>query len=902
MREPQRRTMHMVGNAHIDPVWLWQWPEGYQEVRATFRSAIDRMEEYPDFVFTCDSVLYLEWIEQSDPELFEAIRKRVAEGRWKVVGGWWIEPDCNIPAGESFVRQALYAQRWLLDRFGMLCTVGCNVDPFGHSASLPQLLRKSGMDAYMFLRPGPHEMALPNQYFWWESADGSRVLAYRIPNEYGTPGTDIGGHIDKALALMPPGEPELMILYGVGNHGGGPTKANLDSIRRLDAADGLPRLPLSHPRAFFDAVRDRPDTPVHAGELQHHGVGCYSAHSGVKRWNRRAENLLQRAEKWASVAGTAAGVPYPLAELTEAWKLVLFNQFHDILAGTSIAGAYEDSRDQYGHAASIAATAFNRAVQSISRQIDIPAEPDMYPLVVFNPHLWAVTEDVEFEFGGFPGGVAARMVDDEGTPVPVQRTRSQATLGGSRGRLVFRADLPPLGYRVYRLLPGAGPATAPEPVRATGTTLENEHLIVEVDPATGWLRRLHDKATGTELAPAEPRPHAVVVDDPSDTWGHRVRAYDREIGAFRCVRAAVVEQGPVRAVLRVESVYERSTLVEELVLSAGARHLEIRTVVDWHERLRLLKLRFPTALENATATHEIPYGHLVRPADGGEEPAQAWVDVSGTLPGGRPAGLSVLNDSKCGHDVRGGDIGVTALRSPVYAWHEPKVLDEDGLYEYLDQGRQEFRHRLVPHAGDWRTAGTSRLAAQLNQPAYPLLESYHPGPLPQRRSFVSVTEGASVQLTVVKYAEDGTGALVVRAVETAGQATRARIDLPLVGRTIEARFGPAEIKTFRVPLETGAEITETDLLERVPEPAVRQAGDAGGAAVTGAAVVIPGARTPQDAATATGAAPAGGPAAAGAPAGQSAAQAPAVPAPTDRSAAARTAAEPPPAGPRRRRA
>jgi alpha-mannosidase len=857
MRELQRRTMHMVGNAHIDPVWLWQWPEGYQEVRATFRSAIDRMEEYPDFVFTCDSVLYLEWVEENDRELFEAIRERVAEGRWKVVGGWWIEPDCNIPGGESFVRQGLYAQRWLLDRFGVLSTVGCNVDPFGHNASLPQLLRKSGMDAYMFLRPGPHEMELPGQYFWWESADGSRVLAYRIPNEYCTPGQDIGGHIDKALALMPPGEPELMIFYGVGNHGGGPTKANLDSLRRLDAADGLPRLPLSHPRAFFDAVRDRPDTPVHTGELQHHGVGCYSAHSGVKRWNRRAENLLQRAEKWSSVAAVVAGTPYPLDGFTEAWKLVLFNQFHDILAGTSIADAYEDSRDQYGHACSIAATAFNRAAQAISRRIDIPAEPDMYPLVVFNPHPWPVTEDVEFEFGGFPGATPARAVDDEGTPVPLQRTRSQATLNGSRGRLVLRADLPPLGYRVYRLLPGQAPTASPEPVRATGTTLENEHLIVEVDPETGWLRRLYDKTGDVELAPREPRPHAVVVDDPSDTWGHRVRAYDREIGAFRCTRVSVVEQGPVRAVLRVESAYEHSTLVEEIGLSAGARHVDVRTVVDWHERLRLLKLRFPTALESATATYEIPYGHIERPADGGEEPAQAWVDVSGTLPGGRRAGLSVLNDSKYGHDVRGGDIGVTALRSPVYAWHEPKVLDEDGLYEYLDQGRQEFRHRLLPHAGDWRTAGTARLAAQLNQPAYPLLESYHPGPLPRRRSFAAVTEGESVMPTVVKGAEDGTGDLIVRAVETSGRPARARIDLPLLSRAIEADFGPAEIKTFRVPLDAGAPIVETDLLERVPasgEPAGEDAGAAD-------PVTIPAARTPADAAPAPTAETAAGPAA-----------------------------------------
>src|SRR5207253_1929970 len=275
------RVLHMIGNAHIDPVWLWQWPEGYQEVRATFQSALDRMEEYPEFVFTCDSICFLQWVEETDPPLFEQIRARVTDGRWQVIGGWWIEPDCNIPGGESYVRQALYGQRWLRDRFGITATTGANLDSFGHNATLPQLLRSSGLDSYVFLRPGPHELALPGPIFWWESPDGSRVLAYRIPHEYCSPGADLGHHVDRALAQLPAEPEELMVFYGVGNHGGGPTRANLDSIRRLNETGALPRLEPSSPRAFFDSVAGNGDIPVHAGELQHHGVGCYSAHSGI---------------------------------------------------------------------------------------------------------------------------------------------------------------------------------------------------------------------------------------------------------------------------------------------------------------------------------------------------------------------------------------------------------------------------------------------------------------------------------------------------------------------------------------------------------------------------------------------------------------------------------------------
>ncbi len=808
-----KRLLHMVGNAHIDPVWLWQWPEGYQEVRATFRSAIDRMTEYPEFVFTCDSVCYLAWVEESDPELFAAIRERVAEGRWQLVGGWWIEPDCNLPSGESFVRQALYAQRYLHDRFGVIATVGCNVDPFGHAGTLPQLLAKAGLDSYVFLRPGPHELTLPGQYFWWASPDGSRVLAYRIPNEYGSPDHDLGHHLDKSLAQLPPDEPELMVFYGVGNHGGGPTRANLDSIRRLDATDELPRLWCSSPRSFFDRVAGQPDRiPTHRGELQHHAVGCYSAHSGVKRWNRRAEHTVQRAEKWATLAHVLADQPYPGRDLTEAWHLVLFNQFHDILGGAAIAPAYEDARDQYGHAMSLAQNAFNRAVQQVSRRVDIPAEPDMYPLVVFNPHPWPVDTDVEFEFGGFPVG-QSRVVDDAGRPVAVQRTRSASTVDGWRGRLVVAASLPPLGYRTYRVYPEM--STVDGPLRASDTRLENDRLLVEVDPATGWLTRLYLKEPDVELA--APGPHAIVVDDPSDTWGHRVRRYDKAIGEFTPSSVRLVEHGPVRAVIRVVSRYGDSTLTEELVLGAHAEHLEVRVSLDWHERLRLLKLRFPSGVRAGEATFEAPYGHVTRPTDGAEEAAHGWVDVTGPLADGRLAGLAVLNDGKYGHDAQGGDIGMTVARSPVYAWHEPKVLDPEERYDHLDQGRQDFRYALVPHAGDWRGARLARRAAELNQPAFPLLESYHPGPLPQAGAYLSVDDPA-VLATVLKLAEDGSGDLVLRAYESTGRPVRATIALPFLGREVLAEFGPGEVKTLRVPRDRDEPVRETDLLEWTERP------------------------------------------------------------------------------------
>src|SRR5436190_14461980 len=289
-RGVSQRVLHMIGNAHIDPVWLWQWPEGYQEVRATFRSAIERLDEYPEFVFTMDSSLFLAWVEESDPELFERVRAHVADGRFQIVGGWWIEPDCNIPGGESFVRQALYGQRYLHDRFWILATTGANLDSFGHNATIPQILARSGCDSYVFLRPGPREMPLESPVFWWESPDGSRVLAYRIPHEYCAPKDDIGEHVERAIESLP----ELgadspvaswAVFYGVGNHGGGPTIANLEQIKALSERDDLPRLEPSSLRRFFDGLTSANGAyPTVRGELQHHAPGCYTSHSGIKRW------------------------------------------------------------------------------------------------------------------------------------------------------------------------------------------------------------------------------------------------------------------------------------------------------------------------------------------------------------------------------------------------------------------------------------------------------------------------------------------------------------------------------------------------------------------------------------------------------------------------------------------
>lgn len=834
------RTIHMVGNAHLDLAWLWPWQEGYAEARATFWSAIQRMDEYPDFVFTCDQVALLAWVEEQDPELFARIRERVAQGRWRNVGGWWVEPDCILPMGESFVRQGLLGQRYLMDRFGEATTVGMNVDPFGHHAALPAILRGQGLDSYVFLRPGPHESDLPGTAFWWEAPDGSRVLAYRIPFEYCSGAGPVDGQVDKALGAADRGLGDLMVCYGVGNHGGGPTRANIDSIRRYDAMGSFGRLLMSHPRAFLDGLGagagpdGARDLPVWQGGLHHHAVGCYSAHSGIKAWQRRAQWAVLTAERWAAVGAAAFGLPAPRDDLRRAWEQVLLTQFHDVLPGSAVEAVYDDARDQLGEAAAVAARITARTQNVLARQVDVPFEAGTQPVLVLNPHPWPVRAVVEVNYGGLRGG--AHVVDasvdpaddDDAAPVAVaaQAVRGWSTTSDpTRGAVAFAAEVPALGYRLYRLRPGrapegGAPATAAA-ARASGTTLENEHLRVEVDPETGWLASLLDKRTGVDVVGGARGPHAVVATDASDTWGHRVVSYAGPGEAMKVTRVAAVEAGPLRARLRVEHAWGASTLVEDLVLVAGADQLEVRARLDWREPGHLLKLRFPVALADPRATVEVPFAAVAIPVDGAEQAAQSWVEVAGTASGTR-AGLALVTHGKHAVDVSPADdaagtdpsLGLTAVRSPSYAWHDPAELDPDGDHVHQDQGVQSFRYLLVPHAGDWRAAGLVRRAALLGRPVRAMLESSHPGALPRAASFVD-DGGGPVMVTAVKPAEDEPdGDVVVRAVETTGRPARARIAVPVVGRVLVADFGPHQLRTFRIPVGPTAAVVEVDLVER----------------------------------------------------------------------------------------
>ena len=790
-------TVYMIGNAHIDPAWLWRWQEGFAEVLATCRSALDRMNEYPDFVFTRADAATYKWIEDACPEMFEEIKQRVKEGRWSIVGGWWEQPDCNIPSGESFVRHELYGKRYFLEKFGLDVKVGYNVDSFGHNAGLPQILSKAGIKYYVFMRPDPREKDLPEPMFYWQGPDGSKVLAFRLHGPYCTWSPDLTEHLSASIKDRPKRTSAAACFYGVGNHGGGPTIENIEWIKKKAAEPGAPKLVFGTLEQMFEhALKERTDFPTVKGDLQHHAVGCYTAHSEIKRLNRLTENTLVTAEKFCAIAKMANGRPFPKARFAEAWQKLLFNQFHDILAGSSIPEACEDARSSVGAALDFAQYELNAVLSSMAWQTDSTGEGE--PFVVFNPHAHPVKCAVYYD------EKVKSLRDYTGRPVPVQTAVPLFEHSRVRSRKVFVDSLPPLGYRLYYAGDWDDLLDAPT-LEASETRLENDLYRLDIDPKTGEIRQITDKQAraGVLSAPAG----AVVLEDKSDTWSHGVESYTETAGRFANARIKVVETGPVRATVRVESKFGRSTLWQDISIYSQLAIIQFVITVDWHEKHRMLKFEFPLNLANTVATYDAAYAVATHPADGAENPGQKWLDVTGELKGFGSYGLSLINDSKYGFDVNGSTMRLSALRSPIYAWDLPKGPERGKRCRYMDQGLQSFTFVLLPHRGSWQDAGTVEQALLLNMPPVAVETPHHRGQWPGERSFGAIS-AQGIDLCAMKEAEDD-DSLIVRLYETCGRPTETV--LSIMGVDYPVAVGPFELKTLRI---RSGRAVEVDLIER----------------------------------------------------------------------------------------
>lgn len=786
-----RKYNYLIGNAHLDPVWQWRWQEGASEARATFASALARMKEFPDFVFTCAGAAVYEWIEETAPEMFEEIKMRVAEGRWVIVGGMWIQPDCNLPSGESFARHVLYSQRYFKEKFGVESTVGYNVDSFGHNGNLPQLLKKGGMDHYVYMRPMKHEKEMEENVFIWEAPDGSRVTCFRIPMAYCCNFDDVEKMtewFENSISEQPDYE-SSMLFYGVGNHGGGPTKKNIEFAKSLDNENE--KMIFASPIDYFHAVEsENKPMPVWKDDLQHHASGCYAAVSEVKKLNRKAENALYAAERASFLAGQFTGMASAKEEIKAAWKNVMFGQFHDSLGGCSTTAVYPDIFAMQNESISRAEKLENTAYQRLAEKIDTSIVPfGKQAMVVFNPTTSPVKTLVR------ANKEANAIRDERGNLVPSQRVFSPTSVCTGRDDTLFLAEVPALGWRLY-FTDDEGEA-ADYGLKAGENYLENNFLRVEFDAEGGYIKNIYSKKLGKQIYGVSSKP--VVYDETKhDTWSHALNFFDEKIGEFGNGKLELLEAGPIFAEIKATSTYGSSTISQYFTLSAFDDTLDLKVKLDWHEKHKLLKLEYETGLEGAKALYEIPYADITRPADGEEEPGLTWTAAS------NDEGTAVIwNDAKYSSSVRGDTICLTAIRSPLYGDHGRERKPE---HEFTDQGESTFSYR-IGYQKELDRAALARTGEEVNLPMRVLYDYVHEGVLPSCYEGLK-SEGTAV-LSVVKESEDGKS-LILRAVERAGKAGKTSFTLAPIGKTFELAFTPYEIKTLAVD-ETG--VREVNLVE-----------------------------------------------------------------------------------------
>ncbi len=830
-------TIHCVGHGHIDMNWMWSWPETVAVTNDTFTTVLKLMEEFDDFCYTQSQASVYAIVRDHHPELLEQIRRRVAEGRWEVAAAHWVEGDKNLAGGEALARHLLYTRRFVAELFGLSPEdqpLDWEPDTFGHAITVPTIVSRGGVRRYYMCRGG--NWTKP-PVFWYRGPDGSRVLVHLDTTWY-------NGRIEPAAAeamlafCKRTGLRDWMYVYGVGDHGGGPTRRDILRAHDMDSWPVFPRFRLATTRAYYEVLEGRGRRwPVIDRELNFEFTGCYTSQSQIKLNNRLGERHMLEAETAAALALRAVGRAYPAEAIRRHWVEVLFSHFHDILPGSGWPETRQFNQGSFQRVAAAAGMIQTHSLRAVAAAADtsfagrpagdrpLPERAGIAlgagagrgtllggissaghvvagprPFVVFNPTAWPRREVVQatvwdVEDGG-PGGQPGRFVvrGPDGPAAPAQVVGSGDYWGHRYVEVVFPAEVGGIGYGACAIEPGEAAGgrgcvrCVDDPPRhipygAGSPGLENEHLSVRFDPRTGGIVHLVDKATGRDLADAD-RPMGVleyVLERPGGMSAWVIHEAQRRQCPLELVSFENVHRGPHLAANRARLKLNDSALTVTYSLAAGQRWLAIDVSARWLERggreigTPGLRMRFPLALTGARGRYEVPFGSIRRELHGGEEvPALRWADVTGRC--GRSAGgCAVLNDSKHGHSLDGSTLSVTLIRSS----YEPDPLPEIGDHA--------VRLAVVPHGRMLPNAELVRLAAAFNQPLKVVATDAHAGPLPPAAAAVRDVRPANVVLSSLRKAQDDEG-LILHLHETDGRAAAARVllDAELMGRPSEA--------------------------------------------------------------------------------------------------------------------
>jgi len=812
-------SVHLICNAHLDPVWQWRWDEGASEALATFRTAADMLDEHPGLIFCHNEAVLYQWTERLDPALFEAIRRHVRAGRWAISGGWFIQPDVNLPGTESLVRTIAEGRRYFRDRFDAAPRVAYNFDSFGHGGGLPQILRRAGYEMYIHMRPQAGELTLPADLYRWRGVDGTVIPAYRIAiGLYHTEHDNIEDRLREGVELALKLGRDVPVFWGLGNHGGGATRRDLAAIDAFAARETRVRVVHSTPDRFSDAVREAAAVaPVVDGDLQRCFTGCYTSLSRLKRQAVAGLGRLAQSEAAATVSFWLRGADFPADELRQAWNIHIFNDFHDVLAGSCIEPAERDALDQYGRSGDIARSIALRAAAALNRgSLSSPSLP--VTVLHANPSLRRVP--VEFECMAdhrpfWKGTWRMRLYRADGREIACQEEQPESLLpfNNWRRRISFIDDLPGVGVSRYYLkafeIKGLGPAQDQGHMpKGHGTPIAASRL----DPRSGLIAAL--AAFGR--SPAGPMFEPLVVEDTGDAWGAGLGSYRKVVGRFKpSCRPFVIEQGPVRAITRSVRAFKASRVVMDAITYPSWPVIELRFRVTWNEERRRLKLRVPTGLSAAKLLAEVPGGAIFRPADGEEHVHGRWLVIEGTeirgagktpprgtFPSrGSPLAIGVASSGQHGFDFKDGELRLSVLRSSAYCHERGFDLGTRSSpcpqWKFADIGVHEFRLLVTAGVPASVKAMMPGLADHLAAPpaAYAHLP-YDADQVPAVEPFLALRR-SSVRLLACKRSWDGE-ALIVRLQEAVGKKTAAALKIFQPAVEFSLSFAPFEIKTLRV--------------------------------------------------------------------------------------------------------
>jgi alpha-mannosidase len=851
-QEAKRYTVHSVGHAHIDMNWMWPWPETVGVTNDTFTTVLRLMDEFPDFCFTQSQASVYALVKQYNPDLYAQIKKRVAEGRWEVAAVHWVEGDKNLASGEALAHHLLYTRQFMKEEFGLEpenVPVDWEPDTFGHAATMPAIVARAGVKNYYMCRGGAFEKP---PVFLWEAPDGSRVLVNLETSWYLN---RIGPPLAQSLLAFSKktGLKDWMNVFGVGDHGGGPTRKDIVYAHEMNTWPIFPRWVFSTAREYYTILEAQKDTlPVVKQELNFEFTGCYTTQAQIKRFNRMGESQGQDAEAAAALAWRAIGRPYPGREIRDAWINVLFGQFHDILPGSGVRATREYQSGLFQESAAAFSMIQSSSLRAVAGTIDTTfanakvARPLLQEpwdrsmgagagrgtdtgglssashqsggpraTVIFNPTAEARSQ------------VARVTIWDPGNPKSVEEMRKKTYVAHTAdGRIlpaepvetgtywgdhfysdvVFPVEVGPAGYASFVIEEAPFAGTHPGQVRvngksradldelsnAAGLTLENEFILARFDKATGGVASLVDKKSGIEFAPPG-QPMGIVeyqVERPRGMSAWSMADAMTRLFPVPVTALGVKLANPYAASVESKMRIGESEVTVTYTLRSGEPYLEVAIHALWLQRgsrdigTPKLRMLFPSALEKASGTYEIPFGTITRDLNKGEEvPSQRFADVSGQAGGNGIAGVLVLNDSKYGHSLQGSTLAVTLIRSSF----EPDILPEIGEHD--------IRMAIVPHAGSMTRADMIRHGVTFNRPLQVVGTGVHAGRLPAASPGLTSIEPANAVVSEVKKAETGDD-LVIRLYETQGIAGTAAVGLS------DAIFGRVE------------SVREADLLER----------------------------------------------------------------------------------------